>query len=135
MKKPKQTPAQKAALKLIQQAKEIKERDIDGVTRKEIERIRRAVREVWMWTSFPRRLCLKRAMHADGFPRCEACKEKVVKVYADHIHNVGDVDAGFIDRMWVSSKNLQAICKKCHDRKTREERAQLNQRIPFTERF
>lgn len=94
---------------------------IDGLSPKDVEKIRRAIRQVWSW-SWPRKLCIKRATGKDGFPRCEKCKRKVPKVYPDHITPVGDVDAGFISRLFCSSKKLQALCKKCHDRKTREER-------------
>lgn len=99
---------------------------IDGLSAKDIQRLRTAVRKVWSW-SYPRKLCVERAIHADGFPRCEnkKCPQKgkpVIKVYADHIKPVGAVDGGFIARMWTPSRNLQALCKKCHDKKTREER-------------
>ena len=93
-----------------------------GMSKKDIEAIRRAVRQVWSWKSHARKICLARAVGADGFPRCEECKKKVPKVFADHIEPVGDVDDGFLKRLWCSSKELQAICKKCHDKKTAGER-------------
>lgn len=96
---------------------------IDGLSPKDVEKIRKAIRQVWSW-SYPRRLCIARATGKDGFPKCEQCKKKVPKVYPDHITPVGEVDSGFIERLFTPSKNLQAICKKCHDKKTREERAQ-----------
>ena len=101
-------------------AKKVK-KIVDGLSPKDIEKIRRAIRQVWSW-SYPRRLCLKRALQADGFSVCELCKKTVPKVYADHLENVGDVDAGFIERLFCPSNQLQAICKKCHDVKTRAER-------------
>lgn len=88
-------------------------------------RLRSAIREVWHWTSYARKLCLKRAVGEDGFPRCELCREMVPKVFADHKTPCGKFDAGFIDRLFVSSKELQALCKKCHDRKTRAEKKAL----------
>lgn len=104
--------------------KKVKEK-IDGLSPGDVEKIRKAIRQVWSW-SYPRRLCLQRAMGKDGFPRCEGKSHegnrKVPKVYADHIQRVGDVDAGFLKRLFTPSTNLQALCKKCHDRKTKEER-------------
>jgi len=96
---------------------------IDGLSPKDIERIRRAVRQVWSWST-PRRICIARATGKDGFATCEKCKTKVAKVYADHIDRVGDVDGGFIARMFRPSKFLQALCKKCHDKKTRDEKSE-----------
>jgi len=102
--------------------RKIKEK-IDGLGADDIRKIRTAIRQVWSW-SYPRRLCVERATGKDGFPRCEKCKKKVPKVYPDHIQNVGEVDAGFIKRMFVSSQFLQALCRSCHGKKTRAERAQ-----------
>lgn len=97
---------------------------IDGLNPKDIENIRKALRQVWSW-SYPRKLCIARATDKNGFGRCELCRKRVPKLFADHIRPVGLVDAGFIDRMWCSSKFLQALCKKCHDKKTRQERKDL----------
>ncbi len=107
---------------------------IDGISPKDIERIRRAVRQVWSWST-PRRICIERATDAKGFGRCELCNSKVPKLFADHKLNVGEVDAGFIERMFVPSKYLQALCKKCHDKKTRDERAQLKRDREAAEGF
>lgn len=106
----------------------INEKKIDGLSPKDVEKIRRAIRQVWSW-SHPRKLCIKRATGKDGFPRCEGCKKKVPKVYPDHIAPVGDVDEGFIARLFCASTKLQALCKKCHDRKTREERKEKALRV------
>jgi len=100
---------------------------VDGLGPKDLKRIRWALRRAWSW-SYPRRLALARAMHADGCPRCEnkKCPSKgkpVPKVYPDHIKRVGEVDEGFIARLWCPSKGLQALCSKCHGAKTRLEKA------------
>lgn len=95
---------------------------VDGLSAKNIEQIRKALRQVWSW-SYPRKLCIARATGKDGFPKCEGCKKKVPKVYPDHIRAVGDVDEGFLRRLFCPSNELQALCRKCHDRKTRAERA------------
>lgn len=45
------------------------------------------------------------------------------KLYADHKKAVGAFDARtFIVRMFIPSGQLQALCKKCHDAKTRAEK-------------
>jgi len=46
----------------------------------------------------------------------------VPKIYVDHIQAVGDVDEGFLKRMFVPSTELQGLCKQCHDKKTKAER-------------
>jgi len=97
---------------------------VDGLSPKDISRIRTAVREVWYWST-PRKLAIARAIGKDGFPRCDGCRKKVPKTYVDHLVNVGKVDGGFIKRMFVPSSGLQNLCKRCHDKKTREERAAL----------
>ena len=67
-------------------------------------------------------------MHEDGFPRCEnlACPSAgaaVPKVFVDHIDPVGEVGGpSYIQRMFIPSVRLQALCKKCHDAKTKAER-------------
>ncbi len=95
---------------------------IDGLSPKDIERIRIAIRKVWSW-SYPRKLCIKRATNEDGFGVCEVCKKIVPKVYVDHIIPVGQVDAGFIDRLFCPSSGLQSCCAKCHRLKTNHERS------------
>jgi hypothetical protein len=94
---------------------------VDGLGSKNIAQIRTALRQVWSW-SYARRLCVKRCLIEGGFSRCERCKATVPKIYPDHIIPCGDVDGGYIKRMFVSSAGLQGLCKKCHDAKTREER-------------
>jgi hypothetical protein len=50
-------------------------------------------------------------------------------VFVDHIEPVIDPAVGFttwdevIARMFVEKEGLQVLCKECHDRKTRDERA------------
>lgn len=100
--------------------KKQKER-VDGLGPSDIKRIRSAIRMVWHW-SWPRKLCANRALGKDGFSKCEKCKKRAPKVFIDHIVPVGNVDAGFIVRLWCPSNGLQALCKKCHDEKTKEER-------------
>lgn len=98
---------------------------VDGLGPKDEKRLRTAIRNVWRY-NHARKLCLDRAVAADGFGRCEnrKCKQwgkPVPQLYADHIHPCGVFDVGFITRCFVPSNRLQALCKICHSIKTREE--------------
>jgi hypothetical protein len=101
-----------------------KEQIIDGLGPKDLKRIASAVRQAWQWSA-SWRIAKARALHADGFFRCEnkKCPQKgkpVPKVSVDHIEAVGRVtDPNYIKRMFIPSKFLQVWCKKCHDAKTR----------------
>lgn len=101
-------------------------KNIDGFSIKDAKRIQTMMRKAWSW-SYPRRLCVERAIGADGFARCEKCKKKVPKVYPDHIEPVGSFGETMeqtlkaISRMFIPSKELQAICKRCHQDKTNAE--------------
>lgn len=101
---------------------------IDGLGPDDLQKIHKAVRQVWSW-SHPWRLVKKRCTHEDGFMRCEnkKCESKgkpVPKVFVDHIDPVGEIGGpDYIKRMWTPSINLQGLCKKCHDAKTKAERA------------
>lgn len=97
----------------------------DGLGLHEKRKLRAAIRQVWH-RSYARRLVVDRCMSDDGFPRCEGknCKLKgrpAPKITVDHIQRVGEVDSGFIDRMFVPSKKLRGLCEECHKEKTREE--------------
>lgn len=104
-------------------AKKKKEK-VDGLSSSDITKIRSAIRKVWHW-SYPKKLATARAVGKDGFSYCEKCKKRSPKVFIDHIKNVGDVDDGFIKRLFCCSKGLQALCKKCHQIKTNQERSEL----------
>jgi hypothetical protein len=115
-------PGEKTEMK--KRAKKLVKTDtgkIDGLSAKDVEKIRRAIRQVWSW-SYPRGLVVKRCLVAGGFSKCEKCKKKCPKIFVDHIKRVGDVDAGFIHRLFVPSKYMQGLCKECHKAKTNEER-------------
>jgi hypothetical protein len=107
-------------------AKEQRSKKVDGLSLGDIEKLKKAIRKVWNWSQ-PRKLCLARAMHTDGFPRCEnpKCKQKkVAVVFADHIHAVGKWDERYIERMFCPSTGLQALCNTCHKGKTKIDNAQ-----------
>ena len=117
--------------------KKVVEEKIDGLDPKDIQNIRNAIRQVWSW-SVPARLVRKRCIGADGFPRCENKKcdsrgKPVPKIFVDHIEVMGSVLApDYIVRMWTPSKNLQGLCKKCHDAKTKLERSSVK---PIPKKF
>lgn len=94
---------------------------VDGLGPKDVKNIRIALRKVWAY-SHARKLCINRATREDGFAVCEQCSSVVAKVYADHITPCGQVDGGYITRMWCPSAQLQALCDKCHRIKTNRER-------------
>lgn len=94
---------------------------VDGLGPDDIKKIRAAIRQVWQWSHAPR-LVVKRCTDAGGFGVCEKCEGRCPKVKVDHIKPVGDVDEGFIARLFVPSTKMQGLCKRCHDAKTKEER-------------
>jgi hypothetical protein len=96
----------------------------DGLGPFEVKKIRSAIRLVWH-RSHARRLVVLRCTGKDGFTYCEKCKKRTPQLKIDHIEAVGEVNGGFIKRLFCPSKKLQGICKTCHDSKTREERAKL----------
>lgn len=99
-----------------------------GISAKQKQQLRSAIRQVWSWSK-ARKICIARATGPDGFGVCEKCMETVAKLYADHIIPCGDLDGGYFDRTFVPSTELQAICKRCHDRKTRLERKALESKV------
>src|SRR4051812_25529194 len=102
-------------------AKRKKIEKTDGLGPHEKKKIRSAVRQVWH-RSHARKLVVLRCTKKDGYNYCEVCKKRCPKLKIDHIKKVGDVDEGFIIRMFVPSKFLQGLCDKCHNLKTKEER-------------
>lgn len=112
----------KKQIKELIPAKKGKGVKVDGLGPDDIKKLRTAIRKVWSW-SYARRLCVARATGKDGFPRCEKCMKKVPKIFPDHIVPCGELDGGYINRMFISSKGLQALCAKCHRLKTNEENA------------
>jgi len=107
------------------------EQRTDGLSAGDVEKIRKAIRQVWMW-SWPRRLVIKRCLTKDGFSKCEQCGKKCPKVAVDHIERVGLVDAGFIERLFCPSSKLQGLCKDCHRLKTNEENREKRAREKIT---
>lgn len=103
-------------------AKKVPVERIDGLSATDRKKLHSANRMVWHW-SYPKRLCLARATDKNGWLKCEECKKKVPKLFVDHKNAVGEVGAaGYIERLFCPSSELQAICKKCHQAKTNEEK-------------
>lgn len=105
----------------------------DGLGPLEIKKIRIALRLVWH-RSYARALVVKRCTRADGFQYCEVCGERTPKFKVDHTEKVGDVDSGFIERLFVGSHGLKGMCKTCHDEKTKAERREERARNPKPKR-
>lgn len=105
-------------------AKRGKLKPTDGLGPKEIKRIRAALRDVWRY-SHARKLVEKRCTDSGGYKRCEKCKKRTPSFKVDHITPCGDVDEGYIKRLFIPSKYLMGLCSKCHQIKTNEERKRL----------
>ena len=103
-------------------------------------RIRNFIRRCFLYSP-ERREALNKAKVGDKY-KCNKCKRKFLKrsVCVDHIDPVVDIEKGFpqialkrcfyvdnwtiyIHRMFNAS-NLQVLCNRCHDKKTRGERKQ-----------
>lgn len=80
-----------------------------------------------------------------GVYLCAGCKKEVpnttkegrarkTNIFVDHINPIVNPETGFvsydeyINRMFCEKENLQLLCKKCHDVKTKEETAVAQQR-------
>lgn len=114
-------------------AKRQKLTKLDGLGPYEIRKIRSAIRIVWH-RSYARALVVKRCKDENGFARCEKCKKTTPSLKIDHIKQVGDVDGGFIKRLFCPSNQLQGLCPLCHNLKTKEERQAAKKR-KFSDEF
>lgn len=142
MKKTKMVSVSAAELKKLKKRLENEEKKkakkalkkTDGMSPFLVQKIRSALREVWHRSEM-RKLCVKRVTLPEGFFKCEAVKcknKKYPKVYIDHIEKVGDLDAGFLNRLFCPSDRLQALCKNCHDEKTKNERKSQSKAVKKT---
>lgn len=123
----KSVPKRRPRTQRVKMSKKRKKAKIDGFGPREKQMVRNAVRQVWQ-RSLARRLAVKRATGADGFPRCEGCGKKVPKVTIDHMVAVGEMDGGFLERMFCPSSGLKALCYPCHGKKTRADNKALEDR-------
>lgn len=97
---------------------------VDGISPKLNAKIRNAVRKLWH-QSYARKLVVDRCTGFDGWTYCEDCERRCPKLKIDHIINVGAVDSGFLERMFVASKGLRGLCAPCHQIKTNKENANM----------
>lgn len=102
-------------------AKKKKNVKTDGFGPYEKSKVRAAVRDVWRH-SLPHKLVRDRCSLKDGYSKCELCRKKVPKIFVNHKITVGDVDEGFLKRMFVSADLLEGICDPCHKPITAAER-------------
>jgi hypothetical protein len=93
----------------------------DGLGALEIRRIRNALRNVWRY-SLAHKLVRDRCRGKDGFHFCEKCRKRTPALKIDHIEPCGQIDSGFITRLFCSSEWLQGLCHDCHRQKTKAER-------------
>lgn len=107
--------------KVVKKSGKKKAQKTDGLGPREIKQIRAAIRLVWQ-RSLARKLVVLRCTDKDGFMFCEKCGKRVPKIFVNHIDTVGDVDEGFIERMFCPSMFLEGLCKPCHDPITKLER-------------
>lgn len=100
----------------------------DGLGPLEIKKIRTAIRLVWQ-RSHARKLVVKRCQDKEGYFWCENCHEMTPMLKVDHIVQVGDLDDGFVPRMFCPSSGLQGLCAECHKEKTKQERLAAKLRL------
>lgn len=95
---------------------------VDGFGVAERKAVHAAVRLVWQ-RSLARRLALKRATDAEGYLRCEQCRQRTPKAHVDHREPVGEVGGtNYIADMFAPSVSLDVLCPPCHRAKTAAER-------------
>lgn len=88
----------------------------------------RCMRRVFAWYP-PRRQVKMTAQRGKNEFECAACGDLHHKVFIDHIDPVVDVVKGFqgydefIKRLFCPIENLQALCKSCHNKKSKAENA------------
>ncbi len=61
--------------------------------------------------------------------QCNMCQNWFIekKINVDHIHPAGSLNCaqdlpGFVDRLFCEVDNLQVLCEKCHDKKTKADK-------------
>lgn len=111
----------KIAKEIRAEQKSRKLKKTDGFGPLEIKKVRTALRLVWQ-RGHSRKLVVLRCTRADGFTYCEVCGAMTPALKVDHIVRVGDLDGGFLERLFVPSIGLQGLCEPCHRGKTQLER-------------
>lgn len=95
-------------------------------------RITSALRKIWFYGP-QRREAAKQAKDSGNV--CTICKERKDKLEIDHIKPVvpitgfdGDWTA-YIDRLFIDSSGLRALCKECHSAHTAIQREQRKKKL------
>lgn len=119
--KPKESKAQKARTK--------QEQKLDGgIGKIETAFIRNSMRQLWQRVSKARAIAKKRCFVEKGMYKCEICEDIVGDIKIDHQIAVGDLDSGYLERLWCSSDKLTAMCPRCHNEKTKQERKEAKEK-------
>ena len=119
----------KIAKEIRAEQKSRKLKKSDGWGPLEIKKVRSALRLVWQ-RSYARKLVVERCTRADGFTYCETCGRMTPSLKVDHIVNCGELDGGFLKRLFVPSSGLQGLCRECHNEKTKAERRESRLKRP-----
>lgn len=113
------------------------------ITKKERGLLKGAIRRTFSRSELRRR-ALDKALVKDyhdpsrkrvtRWGKCSVCKktEPAYLLQVDHVTPIIPVDKtlddmswdAVIDRVWCDERNLQAVCRVCHDKKTKEENAE-----------
>ena len=82
-------------------------------------KIKSALRKIWSWYGENKKSALSRQKYITGYYRCQGCGCNTSKPQADHIKPVGLADNWdeYIDYLFQG--DIQILCKKCHDSKTK----------------
>jgi 5-methylcytosine-specific restriction endonuclease McrA len=84
-----------------------------------------ALRKIWLFSE-TRREAIKAAKIARGCYRCGKCNYlfKARELQVDHIIPIGKfIDWNtYIERLFCPVSNLMALCKECHETKTKSEK-------------
>jgi 5-methylcytosine-specific restriction endonuclease McrA len=65
--------------------------------------------------------------------QCKVCQNWFIekKINVDHIEPAGSLNSskdlpGFVERLFCEVENLQVLCEKCHDKKTKTDKNEKN---------
>lgn len=85
-------------------------------------KIMSAARRIWLYSPM-RKQAINRNKTADGFHRCEICKQLTEEIAIDHDPSVVPLDGwdswdNVLERLFCSEDKLFKLCHKCHSKKT-----------------
>ena len=82
-------------------------------------KIKSALRKIWSWYGENKKSALARQKYITGYYRCQGCGCNTSKPQADHIKPVGLADNWDEYINYLFDGDIQILCKKCHDSKTK----------------